>query len=56
MCTLSVNDVNYHTFSHGAASFTKGIISFSRLGGFCANLGSAEIFLATKERGPQNKW
>ena len=22
MCTLSVNDVNYHKFSHGAASDT----------------------------------
>ena len=21
MCTLSVNDVNYHKFSHGAASY-----------------------------------
>ena len=33
-----------------------GIIPFSRLGGFYANLGSAEIFYVTKERGPQNKW
>ena len=33
-----------------------GIIPFSRLGGFNANLGSAEIFFATKERGPHYKW
>ena len=33
-----------------------GIIPFSRLGGFYANLGLAEIFFATKERGPQYKW
>ena len=26
-----------------------GIIPFSRLGGFCANLGSAEIFLSPKK-------
>ena len=33
-----------------------GIIPFSRLGVFYANLGSAEIFFANRKRGPQNKW
>ena len=35
-------------------SMSTGIIPFSRLAGFYANLGS-EIFFATKERGPQYK-
>ena len=33
-----------------------GIIPFSRLGVFYANLGSAEILFATRKSGPQNKW
>ena len=31
-----------------------GIIPFSRLGVFYANLGSEEIFFANRKRGPQN--
>ena len=38
-----------------AVRFT-GIIPFSRLGVFYANLGSAEIYFANRKRGPQNKW
>ena len=30
-------------------AYCTGIIPFSRLGGFCANLGSAEIFLPHKK-------
>ena len=37
-------------------NWATGIIPFSRLGGFNANTGSAEIFLATRGRDPQNKW
>ena len=33
-----------------------GIIPFSHLRVFYANLGSAEIFFANRKRGPQNKW
>ena len=33
-----------------------GIILFSGLGGFYANLGAAQIFFAVRRRGPPNKW
>ena len=38
------------------SQYYTGIIPFSRLGVFYANLGSAEIFFANRKRGPQNKW
>ena len=36
--------------------FYTGIIPFSRLRVFYANLGSAEIFFVNRKRGPRNKW
>ena len=36
--------------------YLTGIIPFSHLGVFYANLGSAEIFFANRKRGPQTKW
>ena len=47
--------VNNSLYSFQWVTFT-GIIPFSRLGVFYANLGSAEISFVTRKRGPQNKW
>ena len=43
-------------FGSSLVTALTGIIPFSCLGVFYDNLGSAEIFFATRKGGPQNKW